>query len=134
METFKPMAVGLLWGGFNGEVSIPLRRSELVPKKKSRSTQCGGGALRHMAQLSNPAKWLPDYEGPVVDGMSKLTPHMRRKLGNLGKGFPDLRKVRAPPRLERSLAAPPRLTRARSHPHRLLLRRKWTPRTARSMP
>lgn len=46
-----------------------------------------------MAQLSNPAKWMPDYE-PTVDGMSKLTPQMRRTLGDLGAGFPELRKVR----------------------------------------
>jgi hypothetical protein len=44
-----------------------------------------------MAQLSNPAKWLPHYD-PVVDGMSKMTPHLRRKLGDLGPAFPELRK------------------------------------------
>jgi len=48
-----------------------------------------------MAQLSNPAKWVPDYD-PVVDGMSKMTPHLRRKLGDLGPAFPELRKARLP--------------------------------------
>ena len=48
-----------------------------------------------MAQLSNPAKWLPNYD-PVVDGMSKMTPHLRRKLGDLGPAFPELRKARLP--------------------------------------
>jgi hypothetical protein len=47
-----------------------------------------------MAQLSNPAKWLPHE--PVVDGMSKMTPHLRRKLGDLGPAFPELRKARLP--------------------------------------
>mmetsp|Transcript_39856 Transcript_39856/g.105290 ORF Transcript_39856/g.105290 Transcript_39856/m.105290 type:complete len:123 (+) Transcript_39856:104-472(+) len=44
-----------------------------------------------MAQLSNPAKWTPGYEAEH-DGSSKITPHMRRKLGNLGPNFPELRK------------------------------------------
>ena len=47
-----------------------------------------------MAQLSNPAKW-PDDE-PVEDGLSKMTPHLRRKLGDLGPAFPELRKARLP--------------------------------------
>ena len=43
-----------------------------------------------MAQLSN-----PDDE-PVEDGLSKMTPHLRRKLGDLGPAFPELRKARLP--------------------------------------
>ena len=46
-----------------------------------------------MAQLSNPGKWTGTMEGRPYDGMSKLTPHQRRMFGDLGEGFPAMRKV-----------------------------------------
>ena len=49
-----------------------------------------------MAQLSNPGKWTDGYADRPFDGASKLSPHLMRKLGNLGPGFPELRKVHLP--------------------------------------